>query len=272
MSNRTGAYVYYKDWPELAGAKTVPVSLSPRDFQPDLEAVEGAVNSRTKMLVVNSPHNPTGAVFSDHTLKEVGELAEDNDLLVVSDEIYEYLTYDGEEHISIASLPGMRKRVLTVNGFSKSYSMTGWRLGYVAGDAELIEPLLKVRQHTSNCPTSFSQYGALTALSNCKGEVDKMVEEFSRRRELTVRELNRLECFHVVNSKGAFYIFPQLEHIGMDGEEFADFLLERARVAVVPGDAFGEAGKGYIRIAYSTDYESLEEGLERIKKAVENLY
>jgi len=263
-------YVYYQDWPEFAGATTVPVPLK-EDFQLDLAAIKQAITDRTKMIILNTPHNPTGSVIKEEILSELGSLVRRHDLLVLSDEIYELLTYDNAKHVSIGSLPGMKERTLTVNSFSKTYSMTGWRLGYVAAPKKLIEPLLKTRQHTSNCPCSFVQKGALIAINKCQSHVKEMVKEFDRRRKLVIERLREIDEFEFVEPKGAFYVFPSTEKLGMDGKQLASYLLEEAGVATVPGEAFGKSGKDHIRIAYSTGYEELEEGLDRISKSLQRL-
>lgn len=262
-------YVYYADWPQFAGAKTVPVPLSSDEgFQPVPELIEQQINPETAMLVINTPQNPTGAVFEKSKLREVAEIAKANDLLVLADEIYEYMTFGKTQHTSIASLPGMRSRTITINGFSKAYSMTGWRLGYLAAPRELIPPILKTRQHTSNCPCSFAQWGALEGVKNCSKQVEHMVKEFGRRNQLVCERLEESPYFDLGNPTGAFYAFPSIRNTQMDDQELADFLLEKAGVAVVPGSCFGQAGQGHVRIAYSTSQERLQHGFDRIEKAL----
>ncbi len=265
-------YVYYKDWAEFAGATTVSVPLrKERGYQPDPDEIEGLINDRTRMLVLNYPHNPTGVVLDRKILDEIADLVIKEDLLVLSDEIYERITYGDVENVSPASLPGMEDRTLTVNGFSKSYSMTGWRLGYVAGEEELIQPLLKTRQHTSNCPCSFGQKGAVIALRDCQSHLESMVEEFDRRRNLVIEALNQITGLELVKPMGAFYAFPSIKGFDLDSYQMAEYLLEEANVAVVPGAEFGKTGEGHVRIAYSTSYRQLEEGLQRIHRALEKL-
>ena len=265
-------FVYYADWGEFAGAKTVSVPLRREEnFRLRAEDIERCITPNSRMLILNSPHNPTGAVLDRDTLAAVAEVAKKHDLLVLSDEIYEKMVYDGAKHFSIASFPGMRDRTLTINGFSKAFSMTGWRLGYVVASGDFMSALLKVHQHAVVCPVSFAQKGAVAALTESQDCVDKMVREFDRRRKLVMDYLSEMEGVKVVRPQGAFYIFPSIKETGRSSQEIADYLLEEARVAVVPGSAFGSSGEGYIRIAYSTSYGNLEEGLSRIKAAFAKL-
>jgi len=265
-------YVYYADWGEFAGAKTVPVPLKEENnYKIDPEDIEKRITSHTKMLIINSPHNPTGYVFDKKTLEAIANIAKKYDLLVLSDEIYEKILYDGVKHYSIASFPGMRERTLTINGFSKAYSMTGWRIGYVATSKNLIPSLMKAHQHTATCATSFVQKGALSALTSSSNCVEEMVKEFARRRKLVLDYLDEMERVTYVKPEGAFYIFPSIKDVGMNDEELADYLLKEAKVALVPGSCFGKCGQNHIRIAYSTSYDNLEKGLERMSKALKKI-
>jgi aspartate/methionine/tyrosine aminotransferase len=265
-------FVYYADWGEFAGAKTVSVPLREEEnFRVRAEDIERCITPRSRMLILNSPHNPTGAVLNRDTLAAIAEVTKRFDLLVLSDEIYEKMVYDGAKHFSIATFPGMRDRTLTVNGFSKSFSMTGWRLGYVACNPDLMGALLKVHQHTVVCPVSFAQKGATAALTGPQDCVNKIVREFDRRRKLVMDCLSEIGGVKVIRPQGAFYIFPSIKETGRSSQEIADYLLEEAGVAVVPGSAFGSLGEGYIRIAYSTSYDDLEEGLSRMKAALAKL-
>ncbi|MEA1964101.1 MAG: pyridoxal phosphate-dependent aminotransferase, partial [Candidatus Aerophobetes bacterium] len=219
-------YVYYADWGEFAGAKTVPVPLrEENNYKIDPEDIEKKITSHTKMLIINSPHNPTGYVFDKETLEVMANIVKKYDLLVLSDEIYEKILYDGAKHYSIASFPGMKERTLTINGFSKAYSMTGWRIGYVATSRNLIPSLMKVHQHTAISATSFVQKGALSALTSSSNCVDEMVKEFSRRRKLVLDYLDEMEGITYVKPEGAFYIFPSIKNLGMNDEKLADYLL-----------------------------------------------
>jgi len=265
-------FVYYADWGEFAGAKTVSVPLREEEnFRVRAEDIERCITPKSRMLILNSPHNPTGAVLDRDTLAAIAEVAKKFDLLVLSDEIYEKMVYDETKHFSIATFSGMRDRTLTVNGFSKSFSMTGWRLGYVACNPDLMSALLKVHQHTVVCPVSFAQKGAAAALTGPQDCVNKIVKEFDRRRKLVMDRLSEMEGVKVIRPQGAFYIFPSIKETGRSSQEIADYLLKEAGVAVVPGSAFGSLGEGYIRIAYSTSYDDLEEGLSRMKAALAKL-
>jgi len=265
-------FVYYADWGEFAGAKTVSVPLREEEnFRLRPEDIERCVTPKSRMLILNSPHNPTGTVLGMETLTGIAEVAKKYDLLVLSDEVYEKMVYDGAKHFSIASFPGMNDRTLTINGFSKAFSMTGWRLGYVVANPDLMSALLKVHQHAVVCPVSFAQKGAVAALTESQECVGEMVREFDRRRKLVMKRLSEMEGMKVVRPQGAFYVFPSVKGLGKSSQEIADYLLEEARVAVVPGSAFGSSGEGYIRIAYSTSYHNLEEGLSRMKKALAEL-
>ena len=263
---------YYADWGEFAGAKTIPMPLrEENNYKMDPENLKERITLHTKILVINSPHNPTGCVFDKETLEEVADIAKSHDLLVLSDEIYEKMVYDGAKHYSIASFPGMKERTLTINGFSKAYSMTGWRMGYVAAPEALIPALMKVHQHTAVCAVSFAQKGALSAL-NCPSDcIIEMVKEFARRRKLVLDYLDQMERISYVKPEGAFYVFPSINNLGINDEELADYLLKEARVAVVPGSCFGRHGQNHIRIAYSTSYHNLEKGLERMSKALKKI-
>lgn len=263
-------------WPDylqtaaLVGGRPVPVPLGP-GHQIDPDAVEAAVTPRTKLLLVLTPHNPTGAVAERATLEVLSEIAARHDLLVVSDEIYEKLVYDGAAHISFATLPGMAERTLTINGFSKAYSMTGWRLGYVAGPAGLIGALMKMHQSTTNCAVTFAQWGGVAAYRGDQGCVAEMAREFDRRRRLVMDALRRMPGVRCVEPRGAFYAFPDFSALGRSDVDLAEDLLRRAHVALVPGSAFGPGGEGHLRIAYSTGYDALAAGLARMAKAVEEL-
>lgn len=265
-------YVYYRDWAEFAGANTLPLPMDgEKNYQPDPDELEKLISDRTKMLVLNYPHNPTGVTLDSDILGKIADLARGEDFLVLSDEIYEEITYGQASHTSPASLPGMEDRTLTVNGFSKAYSMTGWRLGYVAAPSHLVEPLLKTRQHTSNCPCSFGQKGALEGLRECDQHVASMVEEFGRRRDLVIDALRTISGVDLVEPTGAFYAFPQVSVSEMDSHQLADYLLEEANVALVPGAEFGESGQEHLRIAYSTSYDRLEKGLKAMDQALAKL-
>lgn len=249
----------------MAGGVPVPVPTRAADgFQVDPAAVEAAVTARTKILVVHSPTNPVGVVLGQATLAALAEIACRHDLIVVSDEIYEKLIYDGAQHGSIGSLPGMAERTLTINGFSKAYSMTGWRLGYVAGPAPLVGALLKVHQMTATCATSFAQWGGVAAYRGDQACVETMRAEFDRRRRMVVQALQGMPGISLVVPQGAFYAFPDVSGFGLSDLEMAERLLREARLAAVPGSVFGEAGAGCLRLSYAARYELLAEGLDRM--------
>jgi len=255
--------------PEVIFAGGTPVMVPTRvetDFQVTADAVKKAITPRTKALLVGYPNNPTGAVMARERLNEIAAVAKQHDLLVISDEIYDRLVY-GTRHVCFPSLPGMYSRTILLQGFSKAYAMTGWRVGYIAAPAELMEMMRKVHQYTIMCAATVSQVAALAALQEGEPYVQQMVAEYDRRRRLIVDGLNEigLKCFE---PRGAFYAFPSVEVTGMDENEFAEKLLHEERVAVVPGSAFGEAGRGYVRCSYATAYEKIEEALERLRRFV----
>ena len=255
--------------PEVIFAGGVPVMVPTRvetDFQVTADAVKKAITPRTKALLVGYPNNPTGAVMTRERLNEIAAVVKQHDLLVISDEIYDRLVY-GTQHVCFPSLAGMYSRTILLQGFSKAYAMTGWRVGYIAAPAELMEMMRKVHQYTIMCAATVSQVAALAALQEGEPYVQQMVAEYDRRRRLIVDGLNEigLKCFE---PRGAFYAFPSVEVTGMDENEFAEKLLHEERVAVVPGSAFGEAGRGYVRCSYATAYEKIEEALERLRRFV----
>ena len=265
-------WLHYYYCAELASAKAVPVPLnSKNDFVMDPSDIEDRVTSKTKMIVINSPHNPTGAVVEEDKLREIARIAKKHDLLIVSDEIYEHIIYDDAKHFSIGSIPDVWDRTITINGFSKSYSMTGWRLGYVAAPAKLTAVMNRVHQYTTVCANSFAQKGAIAALEGGNECVNSMVEEFKNRRKLILELMKDIPGFECGKPKGAFYVFPSIKNTGMTSFEITDYLLNEAKVAVVPGSVFGSKGEGYLRFSYAASQEDIREGLKRIKAAMEKL-
>jgi len=249
---------------ELAGG--VPVSVPIREengFNPTKEDLLALCTEKTKMLIVNSPHNPTGAVFSRETLEMIAEVAIQENLMVMSDEIYEDLIYGGVKHVSIGSLPGMRERTVTINGFSKSYAMTGWRLGYLGVDKSLMSPMVRAHQYSTVCVSTFSQYGATEALTGPQDDMDKMVGEFARRRDLVVASLKKMKHVTFSEPKGAFYVMVNVSQTGRATDRVAADLLD-AGVAVVPWEAIGKFSGGLIRLSYANSYENLEIAMERM--------
>jgi len=256
----------------MAGANPISVpALQEHDFVPQLEDFRSRVTSKTRMIVINTPNNPTGAVFSAEALEKLAQLAKEKDLYVLSDEIYEKMVYDGSRHISIGSLPDMKKRTITVNGFSKNYSMTGWRLGFVAADSEVISALVRIHQYATICATSFAQYGAVAALTGPQTDIENMIKEFDRRRVLVYNALKEMPGIDVVKPLGAFYILPSIKKTGKSSEEMTLYLLEEAKIAVVPGHVFGDYGEGHIRISYANSYENLEKAMASMYAALKKL-
>jgi len=263
------AWLHYFYCARLVGAVPVAVPLrEEKEFKLDPDDVARAITPRMRMLVVTTPHNPTGSVLDEEILQALADIAERYDLLVLSDEIYDKIIYDGVRHISFATLPGMRERTLTVNGFSKTYAMDGWRLGYVAAPRALIALLIRVHQYTTVCATTFIQMGAVAAYRGPQDCVAEMAAEFDRRRQYLIPALNEIEGISCVRPQGAFYAFPSIKATGKSSAEIADFLLEEAKVALIPGSAFGQYGEGYLRIAYSNPLENIQEAVERIKTAL----
>jgi len=249
----------------LAGGVPVELPCQVEElFQLRPDALEALITPKTKAILLSYPNNPTGAVASRETLLSVAKIAEKYDLVVISDEIYDQLVY-GVQHVCFASLPGMKKRTITLGGLSKNYAMTGWRIGYAAAPAEILQGLLRIHQYTiMSAPTS-AQIAGIEALKNGAEHVDAMRSEYNRRRELIVNGLNLLGL-HTFEPRGAFYAFPRISTSGMDDETFAERLLTEEKVAVVPGSAFGEAGRNFVRCSYATAFEKIEEALERMAR------
>jgi aminotransferase len=263
------SYVAYV--PAIVFAGGTPVHVATRfedDFALDAAAVEAAITPRTKALFLGYPCNPTGAVLPDAIQEELARIAERHDLLVYSDEIYDRLAYGTYRHRPFSALPGMRDRTVLMGGFSKAYAMTGWRIGWLAAPAAIVEGILKIHQYTIMTAPTIAQDAALVAIVDGEPEVTRMVGEYDRRRRLVVDGLNAmgLETFE---PRGAFYAFPRITSTGLDSETFSRRLLEEERVAVIPGGAFGESGEGHVRACYATSYEQLEEALLRIGRFVE---
>lgn len=263
-------YVSYLPCAQLTYAVPVPIPLQAKnEFQLTAQEIEEKCTDKTKVLILPFPNNPTGAVLSRENLEEIARVCVERDLYVISDEIYSELTY-GEKHVSIAEMPGMAERTILINGFSKAYAMTGWRLGYAAGPEEIIKQMVKIHQFAIMCAPTTSQYAAVEALRNGDDDVAQMTEAYNQRRRYLLHELRRIgmDCFE---ARGAFYVFPSIQKYGMTSEEFATRLLEEQKVAVVPGSAFGASGEGYIRISYAYSLESLKKALDRVEKFVQTL-
>ena len=265
-------WLNYIHVPSSLGAVPVTYNLKEENnYQIDMEELESKITDKTKMIVIVNPSNPTGGVLSRETLEKLSQLAIKNDLLVVADEIYSQLVYDDTKHVSIASLPGMKERTITLGGFSKAYSMTGWRLGYMCAPRGIIAACVRVHQYTITCASSFVQEAAVTALRDCADDVEAMRQEYQRRKDYAVKALNEIDGISCNNPQGAFYIFVNVKSLGMSSMEVAEYFLEEAKVAMVPGSAFGSEGEGYLRLSYACSYEDLQEAIRRIKDAVEKL-
>jgi aminotransferase len=266
----TPCFVAYQAEVHLAGGIPVEVPCKlENNFDVDPEDIRAAITPRTKAILLGFPNNPTGAVASRETLLEIARMAEEHDLIVFSDEIYDQLVY-GIDHVCFPSLPGMRNRTILLGGFSKDYAMTGWRIGYAAGPADLMAGLLRVHQYTVMCSSTTAQKAALEALLHGEPYVKQMVAEYDRRRQLIVNGLN-LIGLKTFEPKGAFYAFPYIGGTGMDDDTFATRLLQEERVAVVPGTAFGKGGEGFVRCSYATAFDKLEEALDRIERFVKRI-
>lgn len=264
-------WVSYMPIIEIAGGKGVPIPVDSSDgFLVSGADIEDAVTPRSKLLILNSPNNPTGAVLDKKHLKDIADVCIEQDLYVISDEIYEHLIY-GVKHVSIASLPDMLERTITINGFSKTYSMTGWRLGYAAGPKEVIDPMIKLQSHSVSNTASFVQKAGLAALHGDQTFIKERVDEFKARRDLIVGLLNGISGVECTLPDGAFYAFPDFRSVGNDSLRLSEYLLDEARVAAVPGVAFGDAGEGFLRFSYAMSQEKILEGMMRIKKAVERM-
>jgi aminotransferase len=264
------AYVSYRPCALLAGAKVTGIPTKAEEgFRLTASLLKSHISPKSKILILCYPNNPTGAVMDMNDLQEIAKVAIEHDLIVISDEIYAELSYD-KKHASIASLPGMKERTILINGMSKAFAMTGWRLGYVAAPKEVLDALLKIHQYTILCAPIMVQKAALEALKNGKSEMQRMVESYNQRRKLITKGFQDigLSCHE---AKGAFYAFPSVHNTGLTSTEFAEGLLQYSRVAVVPGNVFGEAGEGFIRCSYATSVEQIERALERIDHYVQSL-
>ena len=262
-------WLNYINVPNLLGAKAVTYGLTEETgFQMDLKEVRAKITPKTRAIVIITPNNPTGGVLSEDVLKDLADIAISNDLMVISDEVYERLIYDGAKHISIASLPGMKERTFTMNGMSKAYAMDGWRLGYVAAPEEYILVMNKFHQHNTTCAPNFVQVAAIAALTQEGDEVQEMVKEYQRRRDYAVKAINEIPGLHCECPKGAFYIFINCKSLNMKSADLSAYLLEKAKIALVPGDVFGPGGEGYLRMSFANSYENVVEGCAQLKKAV----
>ena len=259
----------YEAMIRVAGGKPVPVSLAEENnFSFDLDAFHRQISSHTRLVILNSPSNPTGGVMPAPDLKEIAKAAQEHDFWVMSDEIYSRIAYDGAQVPSIASLPGMMERTIIVDGFSKTYAMTGWRLGYGIMPKELAQVVQLMLTHSVGCTAQFVQIAGIEALTGPQGQVDVVVAEYQKRRDAIVDGLNAIPGITCQRPQGAFYVFPNIKSFGLSSSDMADLILEKAGVAVLPGSSFGQYGEGYLRLTYSNSIENIEQAISQIKEAV----
>ena len=266
----TPCYVSYLPCAVMADAVPKVIELKAENqFKLTRQELIDSITDKTKILILAFPNNPTGAIMTKEELEELVPVIIEHDLYVISDEIYSELTYDNK-HCSIASLPGMKERTVTINGFSKAFAMTGWRLGYACAPKEIMKQMIKLHQFAIMCAPTNSQFAAIEALRNCDDDVDRMVEAYNQRRRFLLNSFKEMgiDCFEPF---GAFYVFPSIAKFGMTSEEFANRLLREQKLAVVPGTAFGECGEGFVRISYAYSIENLKQGMDRIRKFIESL-
>ena len=266
----TPCYVSYLPCAIMADAVPKVIELKAENqFKLTRQELIDSITDKTKILILAFPNNPTGAIMTKEELEELVPVILEHDLFVISDEIYSELTYDNK-HCSIASLPGMKERTVTINGFSKAFAMTGWRLGYACAPKEIMKQMIKLHQFAIMCAPTNSQFAAVEALRNCDDDVDRMVEAYNQRRRFLLNSFKEMgiDCFEPF---GAFYVFPSIAKFGMTSEEFANRLLREQKLAVVPGTAFGECGEGFVRISYAYSIENLKQGMDRIRKFIESL-
>jgi aspartate/methionine/tyrosine aminotransferase len=257
----------YESMINFMGGIAVPLQLSERrDFRINLDELESKVSSKTRLIIINSPHNPTGGVLTKSDLHEIARLAVKHDIMVLADEIYSEIIYEGEHH-TIMSFPGMMERTILLDGFSKTFAMTGWRLGYGIFPGEMIPHISRLVVNSVSCTSAFSQRAAIDALTGPRDEVDHMLKSFASRRELVYKGLNDVPGLRCTKPEGAFYAFPNITGTGLDSRAYADYLLNEADVAVLPGTSFGEYGEGYIRISFANSEANLAEAIKRIRAA-----
>jgi aspartate/methionine/tyrosine aminotransferase len=260
----------YESLANFVQGKPVPIPLKEEnDFRLDPEYVKEKITKKTKMIILNYPENPTGGILTRDDLKVIADcIADRDDVFVLADEIYSRIVYEGK-HDSIASLPGMKDKTILLDGFSKTYAMTGWRLGYGVMRKDIAQKIAQLMTNSNSCTASFTQIAGIEALKGSQGDVEKMVAEFKRRREVIVEGLNKIKGFTCKKPKGAFYAFPNITGTGMDSRKLGDHLLQNAGVAVLPGTSFGKFGEGYLRLSFANSVENIKKALDRIAKAVE---
>ncbi len=263
-------YVAYKPCALFGGAKVKNISTNiDTDFRPSIDEINETITKKTKLIIFSTPANPTGTYYDEKFLRDLSDLLLDHQIHVVSDEIYEKLIYDGNKHFSIGSIPELKDLAVTINGFSKAYAMTGWRIGYGTSSKEIVECMMKIHQYMMMCAPSISQRAALEALRGDKSWMDELLNQFNMRRKLIVKGLNDIEGIRCANPHGAFYVFPNIEGTGMTSNEFSEKVLKEGKIVTVPGNVFGDCGEGYVRCTYATDINQIRIALKRIKEVVE---
>ncbi|UCE08861.1 MAG: pyridoxal phosphate-dependent aminotransferase [bacterium] len=261
----------YESVIDFVGARSVPYPLrEEREFSFDINEFTSLITDKTKMIILNSPQNPTGGILTEDALKAVASIAQEKDIYILSDEVYLNTIYEGVHH-SIASIAGMQERTIILDGFSKTYAMTGWRLGYGAMPEGFAQKIVQLQINSNSCTATFSQYAGIEAISGPQDEVHKMVAEFKKRRDVIVDGLNAINGISCLRPHGAFYVFPNIKQLGIDGKKLADFLLEKYGVAALSGTAFGKYGEGYLRFSYANSVENIQRALNRIDQAVKSL-
>lgn len=265
-------YVAYRPIVELIGGISKPLPLKESDcFEIHPDVLRKLITKKTKVLVINTPSNPTGTVLSKNVLEEIADIAVDKNLTIISDEAYEKLTYDGSKHISIGSFNGMDEKVITIQSFSKTYAMCGFRVGYAVADERIIKEMKEFKVCTTLSAPTFSQLAGIEALKNSSSYTKTMLKEYDRRRKMIVKRLNKIHGISCTNPKGAFYAFPNIRSFKMSSGKLADFLLKKAKVVTIPGTEFGKYGEGYLRLSYATAYEKIEQALDRIENSLTKL-
>ena len=260
--------------PMVESVTGTPVSvplLEENGFEYDPDEVKRLIDKRTRVLLINTPGNPTGRILKRKTLEELADIAVDHSLVIFSDEAYEKIIYEDKRHVSIASLNGMKERVITFQSFSKTYAMPGWRIGYAAGPKDIIDSMIKMHIYTSVCAPTISQLAAVEALEGSQDCVERMRKEYDRRRKLVVKRIKEIPKISCLKPEGAFYVFPNIKELGMKSNEVVKFFLKKAKVLTVPGTEFGRYGEGYIRISYATAYEKIEEAFNRIEEVIRKI-
>ncbi len=261
----------YKGFVKLVGGKPIPLQTKAPDYTLNADLLKEKISEHTKMVIINTPNNPTGAVYLPKELEDLASLARKHDFFVLADEVYEKMIFDGARHLSIASLEGMKERAITVNSFSKTYAMTGWRVGYVVANEQITAGLRRIHSYAISCVASAFQRAAFTALTASQDCVQQMVKEYRERRDIVVEALNNVTGFNCVKPKGTFYIFPDIQGLGVPSAEFAERMLKEAKVATIPGSAFGQSGENHLRMSLSVSRNNLTEAVKRIENFMKKL-